>query len=211
MFLEVNLPRHLLNFVVFLILITIQLARAAGLPSVENAMKDRTLGRSDAPVTIVEYSSLSCPHCMAFHRDVLPSIKKDYIDTGKVKLIFRDFPLGGLAMAAAMLARCAEPSRYFGLLEMIFRSQEEWSRSQQPLAALSRIGRFAGLSDADVQACFNNRDLLKAIQKRARNAGKKHEINSTPSFIIGGRAVAGALPYAEFKKLIDKELGKNKK
>ncbi len=204
------MPRFLLSLVVFVTLALTQISPALALPSVEEAMKDRVLGKADAPVTITEYSSLTCPHCMAFHRDVLPSIKKDYIDTGKVKLVFRDFPLGGLAMAAAMMARCANPERYFGLIEILFRGQGEWSRSQDPMAAISRVGRLAGLSDKDVQACFQKKALWKAIQKRADSAGKKHKINSTPSFVIGDRTISGGLPYEEFKKIIDKELGKKK-
>ena len=204
------MPRFLLSLVGLVTLVLVQISPAQALPTLDEAMKDRFLGKTDAPVTITEYSSLTCPHCMAFHRDVLPDIKKAYIDTGKVRLVFRDFPLGGLAMAAAMMARCAQPERYFGLIETLFRSQSDWSRSQDPLNALSRIGRFAGLPDKDVQACFQRRDLWKAIQTRADNAGKKHKINATPSFIIGKRTISGGLPFAEFKKIIETELSKKK-
>ncbi|MEQ8193897.1 MAG: DsbA family protein [Rhodospirillales bacterium] len=183
---------------------------AAALPSVEEAMKDRVMGNPDAPVTIIEYSSLTCPHCMAFHRDTLPELKKTYIDTGKVKLIYRDFPFGGLAMAAAMMARCAKPERYFGLLEILFRSQAEWTRGDQPLANLSRIGRLAGMPDSDVQACFQHRDLWQAIKNQAKSAEQKYQINSTPSFVINDRTVSGALPFEEFKKIIEAELAKKK-
>ena len=204
------MPRYLLSLVVFVTLVLTQISPALALPSVEEAMKDRALGNANAPVTITEYSSLTCPHCMAFHRDVLPDLKKAYIDTGKVRLIYRDFPLGGLATAVAMMARCAKSDRYFGLIEILFRSQAEWSRGQDPLSSLSRIGRLAGLSHNDVQACFQNKPLWKAIQKRAESAGKKHKINSTPSFVIGNRTISGGMPFEEFKKIIDMELSKKK-
>ena len=120
----------------------IQISSAFALPTLEQAMKDRSLGDANAQVTITEYSSLTCSHCMVFHRDILPDIKKHYIDTGKVKLVFRDFPLGGLAMAAAMMARCAAPERYFGIIEILFRGQSDWANSKNPMEALTRIGRL---------------------------------------------------------------------
>ncbi|MEL0107159.1 MAG: DsbA family protein [Rhodospirillaceae bacterium] len=204
------MPRYLLSLVVVVTLILTLNSPVSALPSLDEAMKDRAMGSESAPVTITEYSSLTCPHCMAFHRDTLPELKKNYIDTGKVRLIFRDFPLGGLAMAAAMMARCAKPDRYFGVIEILFRGQAEWAGSENPMAALTRIGRLAGLSDKDVQACMQNRNLWEAIQKRAQNAGKKHKIESTPSFVIGDRTISGALPFSEFKKIIDSELKKKK-
>ncbi|MEX2449674.1 MAG: DsbA family protein [Rhodospirillales bacterium] len=204
------MPRFLPSLAVFSALMFGLAGPAAALPGVEEAMKDRVLGRPDAPVTIIEYSSLTCPHCMAFHRDVLPELKKAYIDTGKAKLIYRDFPLGGLAMAAAMMARCAKPEQYFGLIEILFRGQAEWTRGEQPLIALSRIGRLAGLPDSEVQACFQYRDLWQAIKNSAKSAEQKYDINSTPSFVVNDQKISGSLPLEEFKKVIEAELAKKK-
>ena len=111
-------------------------AEASPLPT-EEALKERVLGQANAPVTIIEYSSLSCPHCAQFHNNVLPKLKKNYIDTGKVKLVYRDFPLGGPAYIAAMMARCAKPDRYFQFLDVLFRDQANWARSHR------RLGRLA--------------------------------------------------------------------
>src|SRR5262249_57342023 len=97
---------------------------------------DRILGKPDAPITIVEYASLTCPHCAAFERDTLPKLKTQYIDTGKVKLIYRDFPLDSRATLAAMIARCAPRDRYFGFVDAFFRSQDQWARSEDPVRSL---------------------------------------------------------------------------
>jgi protein-disulfide isomerase len=204
------LPRFLLSIVVFTTLVITQISPAFALPTLEEAMKDRVLGKATAPVAITEYSSLTCPQCMAFHRDIMPDIKKYYIDTGKVKLIYRDFPLGGLAMAASMMARCAQPERYFGIIETLFRGQSAWANSKDPMTALTRIGRLSGLSEKDVQACMQNRNLWKAIQNRADNAGKKHKINATPSFVIDGETISGVSSFETFKKIFDALLAKKK-
>ena len=166
------------------------------------------IGRTDAPVTIVEFSSLGCPHCAAFHRETLPRIKKDYIDTGKVRLIFQDFPLGTSALAASMIARCAGPKKFFGFIEILFRSQAQWSRSNNPMQALANVARFGGLSEADVQTCLNYQPLLEHIRKGALVGQEDFKINSTPSFVIGSETIIGAQPYEVFQKAFDKALKK---
>jgi protein-disulfide isomerase len=179
---------------------------AAQAPSVEDAMADRVMGRADAPVTIIEYASLTCPHCKSFHKDTLPLIKKTYIDTGKVRLIYRDYPLGGLALAAAMMARCADPKRYFGFIDLLFRNQEIWSKSDNPRAELARIALFGGMGEKEFNACLKNQPLMDAIRLRAEADGNIHGIDSTPTFIIEGKKLSGAYPFDQFKKIIDDAL-----
>ena len=181
---------------------------AAQALSVEDAMADRVMGRADAPVTIIEYSSLTCPHCASFHKDTLPMIKKTYIDTGKVRLIYRDFPLGGMALAAAMMARCAGTKRYFGFIELMFRNQETWSKSENPRAELARIALFGGMGEKEFDACLKNQPLMDAIRSQAEAAGKKYGIDSTPTFMIEGTKVSGAYPFDHFKKIIDDVLNR---
>ncbi len=181
---------------------------AAGIVAVEDAMSEMALGSADAPVTMIEYSSLGCPHCAAFHRDTLPRIKKEYIDTGKLRLVFRDFPLGAPALAASMIARCSGPRKYFGFIEILFRSQAQWSRSKNPVEALTRVSRFGGMTEADVEACLKYQPLLESIRNSAEAAQKNHQVNSTPTFLIGGRMITGALKFAEFKDVIEAELKK---
>jgi protein-disulfide isomerase len=181
---------------------------AAGIVSVEEAMSEMVLGKPDAPVTMIEYSSLGCPHCADFHRDTLPRIKTEYVDTGKVRLIYRDFPLGTPALAASMIARCAGPEKYFGFIDIIYRSQAQWSRSNNPLDALSQVARFGGMSKADVGACLKTQTLLDHIRRVATLAQETQKVVSTPTFIIGDQTITGAQPFENFKKAIDKALNK---
>jgi protein-disulfide isomerase len=175
----------------------------------EEAMAEKVMGKDDAPVTMVEYSSLGCPHCASFHRETLPQIKKSYIDTGKVRLVFRDFPFGGVALAAHMLARCAAPKRYFGFIEVLFRSQPQWAQSNNPRAALLQVARLGGMSEQDFETCLKNETLMNSIRGGADTANKEFAVKSTPTFFINGTKVSGARPFADFKDAIEKAL-KNK-
>ena len=178
----------------------------AAAASAEDPLSVRALGRDDAPVTIVEHSSLTCSHCADFHADTLPKIKEAYIDTGQVRLVFEDFPLGRLALGASMVARCVAEERYFGMLDTLFRTQRSWASSPQPLAELERLARFAGLTSDEFVACLDNRALLQGIQERAQGAQRAHGIESTPTFLVNGRKVVGAVPFEAFKAVIDDAL-----
>ena len=180
-------------------------AEAEPLPT-EQALKERVLGDPKAPITLVEYSSLGCPHCASFHANTLPKIKKNYIDTGKVKLIMRDFPLGGAAYAAAMMARCAPPNRYFQFIEVLFQNQQSWSHSQQPGAALARIGKLGGMSQKDFEACTGNKELFEGIRKLQLEGQEKHGVNATPTFLVNGQKISGAQPYEVFEEAFKKAM-----
>ncbi|MEQ8603061.1 MAG: DsbA family protein [Marivibrio sp.] len=173
--------------------------------SVEEMMQDRVLGDPDAPVTIYEYSSLSCPHCRAFHQDTLPRLKSAYIEAGRAKLIYRDFPLNGPAVAASMLVRCAPEDRFYPLLETLFDQQPEWSTSQDVLGALAQIGRFAGMSAGEIDACFQNEALFAALRDSRNAYADEFEISSTPTFIIGDEKIVGAQPFETFADAIEAE------
>ena len=175
-----------------------------------DATKEMAIGSADAPVTIIEYASLGCPHCANFHANAFPQLKKDYIDTGKVRLIFRDFPLGTPAMAAAMISRCGGSARYFGFIDMFFRTQQQWSRADNPLVALAKVARFGGMSGDDVNACLKDQALLDKLQANANKAQLEDEINSTPSFLVNGKKISGALAYGDFRKIVDEALKKAK-
>ena len=194
--------RHVLRLVLLVALVWPAAATGS-----DDVLKERSLGAEDAPVTMIEFSSLTCPHCADFHAEILPKIKEQYITPGKLRLVYRDYPLDPLATAAAMLPHCVGPDRYFGLLEALFRSQSTWARSQEPAKELERLARFAGLSSAEFQACLNNRDLLQAIQQRADEARTEYNITSTPTFIINGRKIVGAIGLEEFQGVIDQQLG----
>jgi protein-disulfide isomerase len=167
----------------------IQLAEA-GTPDV--AADDRILGKTDAPVTIIEYASLTCPHCAAFEKDILPKIKSEWIDTGKAKLVFRDFPLDGSALKAAIVARCAPPERFYGFIGVLFAQQGSWGLAQDPVPGISRIAKLGGMSDDQVQACLKDDALQNKVLAGRLAAEQQYQVESTPTFFINGKKVVGA-------------------
>ncbi|WP_316979297.1 DsbA family protein [Shumkonia mesophila] len=183
---------------------------AASAADFDALLPEMALGSADAPLTIYEHSSLTCGHCANFHRVTLPEIKKAYIDTGKVRLVFRDFPLDNLAYAAALLPHCAGPQRYFGFLEVLFRTQETWAGGKDPLGELKKVARLGGLSAGDFEACLGNQPLFAAIRDRAAADGKAYAIEATPTFRIGNQTIVGGQPFDAFKKLIDEALKASK-
>jgi protein-disulfide isomerase len=185
-------------------------AFAQELPPLQDILADRTLGKADAPVTMIEYASLTCPHCAAFHGDQLQQIKANYIDTGKVKLIYRDFPLDRLALAASMMARCAPKERYFGIIGALFQGQKSWARDPNPTGALAGVGRLAGMGQKTFEACLTNRDILNGIVKIRSDAEQKYGVESTPTFIIDGKKIEGGQPYETFANTIDAALAAKK-
>ncbi|EKV32590.1 Periplasmic thiol disulfide interchange protein DsbA [Caenispirillum salinarum AK4] len=160
--------------------------------------QERVMGDPDAPVTILEYSSLTCGHCANFHADVLPEVKEKYIETGKAKLVFRDFPLDPLAAAAALVARCVPEQNYFPFLETLFAGQENWTRSQEPLKAIQGYARLAGLSAEGLEACLNNEGLFNTIQQVKQEGQQEYGISGTPTLIVNGEVLPAytALPDA---------------
>ncbi len=173
---------------------------------------DRTLGKADAPVKIYEYFSLTCPHCAKFYADTFPRLKAEYIDTGKVLFVSRDFPFDKPGLLAAQMARCVPPDRYFPLVDLLFKGQEQWALASDPQAALQPLGRFAGMSAAQLEACFANKDLETFIVTEVQTAKDKYQVASTPTFIFndGADRIDGSLPYEKFKVAIDALLAKQK-
>lgn len=176
-------------------------AQAVDVPA---ALADRVLGNPDAPVTIIDYSSLTCPHCADFHNTTLPQIKKEYLDTGKAKLIFRDFPFDQWALKASALARCAPKERYYPLLDVLFKQQNVWSRAADPAKALKQIGALAGVPEAAVDACWASKELTDGILQIQIDGSVKDKVEATPTFVINGKEkISGAQPFAAFAKAID--------
>lgn len=150
-------------------------------------VRERVLGDPAAPVTLIEYASLTCPHCASFHADTLPDLKERYIDTGKVKLVYRDFPLDRTALAAAVLAHCAGESRYFAFLNAMFANQASWARAADPIAALKQLTRLGGLSDAEADACLADTGLQDAVLQMRLDGEREFDVNSTPTILVNGR------------------------
>ena len=137
-------------------LVVVSPLRAQDLPPASQILSERILGKPDAPVTLIEYASKTCSHCASFHADVLPTLKKEYVDTGKVKLIYREFPLNQLDVVVSMIARCGPPGRFFPLVDLIYKTQAQWARARDPLAEVIKIGRLAGITPKTVEACLRS-------------------------------------------------------
>lgn len=176
---------------------------AATGPGTQVTAADFVLGDPKAPITMIEYASLTCPHCASFHNNILPSIDADFIKTGKVKLVFRDFPLDGVGLRAAALARCAGPERYHGFIKVLFRSQAEWATSPNPITALERIAKLGGIDEAKFAACVRDETLLDQILAVRQEAERTFQVNSTPTFIIQGRKYTGSLTLDGLREILD--------
>src|SRR3984957_9890012 len=155
-----------------------------------NPMGEMSLGDEKAPVTIIEYASMTCPHCAHFSETTFPELKKRYIDTGKVRFIFREFPLDQLAAAGFMLARCATPDKYFPMVETLFAKQKDWV-VQHPLDPLLVIAKQAGFTKETFEACLTNQKVLDGIEQTRDQAANQFGVNSTPTFFINGKRISG--------------------
>jgi len=168
---------------------------------VPGPLGDQIQGQADAPVTIVEYASMTCPHCSHFHETTYPELKKKYIDTGKVRFIFREFPLDQLAAGAAMLARCAGKDKYFPLIDAFFSQQKEWV-VQKPLQPMLAIAKQAGFTEQSFNECLANQQILDGLKETQNRAAQKFNVNSTPTFFINGKIFRGALTPEELDKQV---------
>jgi protein-disulfide isomerase len=161
------------------------------------------IGKADAPVTIIEYASLTCGHCANFHTKVLPRLKEKYLATGKVRLIFRDFPLDDLAMAGSLLARCAAtPDKSLDMIGTLFSTQETWASPKAAEVELKKIGTQFGLSGDAFDACFKNDPLFESIVQGQEHAEKELKVEGTPAFFIDGKAYDGRHVIEDFDKAL---------
>jgi protein-disulfide isomerase len=162
---------------------------------------DQALGPDNAPVTIIEYASMTCPHCANFAVNVLPKLKERYIDTGKVRFIFREFPFDPLAGAAFMLARCADKDKYFPLIEALFQQQSKWV-VQKPIDPLFDIAKQAGFTRESFDACLANQKVLDGIEWVRQRAADKFKVDATPTFFINGQLHRGEMTLDDLEKAI---------
>ena len=166
------------------------------------ALEDMSIGKADAPVTVIEYASMTCGHCATFHIATYPEFKKRYIDTGKARYILREFPLDPLAAGASMLACCAGQDKYFPLVETLFQQQRNWA-VQKPLEPLFAIARQTGFTQQTFDACLRDQTMLDGIEKVRTRASDRFKVESTPTFFINGTVYRGALSIDELAKAID--------
>ena len=199
-------------------------AFAAGGEEAARAGAPRALGDPGAPVTLIEFASMSCPHCAHFHAERLPEIKEAYIDTGKVRLEFRDFPLNGAAVFGGALAHCAAPDRYFAWLDLIFETQRDWAAADFGMSGaewetflddgcprrawpeiwekLAALGKRGGMSEQRVGACLCDRDLQNALLQSRADAVAEYDVSSTPSFVLEGELLDGPPTNAELDRAV---------
>ena len=182
------------------------LAQGAGVALDElmagEALPDIALGAREAPVTIVEYASMTCAHCAGFYATVFPALKSKYIDTGKVRFILREFPLDPLAAAGFMLARCAGDSERNAIVDLLFAQQKNWAFTDKPLEALAALLKQTGMSQKTFDACLQNDDLRDKVYKVHDRAAAKFGINSTPTFFINGKKETGEMTPEALAKLL---------
>jgi protein-disulfide isomerase len=186
---------------------TVETTKLSAMPEVHP--DDIIVGDDKAPITIIEYYSLSCPHCAHFAEDILPEVKKAYIDTGKVKLVLRDYPLNKQALQAAMLAHCLPKEAFTSMSDILFKSQTSWlvDDATQPLMA---IAKTAGIDDAKFAQCLSDKATQDKIINSRKEGEEKYQVDATPTFLVMDQKISGARSFEVFKQLIDAELQKVK-
>lgn len=175
------------------------------------ALPDIVLGKADAPVTIVEYASMTCPHCANFSKTTFPDLKSKYIDTGKVRFVFREFPLDDLAAAAAMLVRCIDKEngeKAMTVIEVLFNSQDKWA-VRNPIPPLQQIAKQAGMSEKTFDECLKDQKLYNDILAMRERASKEYQVQSTPTLFVNGKMQRGETSIEELGKVIDPLLPKS--
>lgn len=173
-----------------------------------SAIAEMQLGNPDAPVTVIEYASYTCPHCATFHQGAYKQLKADYIDTGKINFIYREVYFDRFGLWASMIARC-DPDRFFGITDLIYERQSEWSRAGTPpqiADELRKIGRLAGLENETLESCLQDADMAQTLVAWYQQNAEEHGIQSTPSFVINGQTYTN-MSYGDFSSLIDEAIG----
>ncbi|MGN7732010.1 MULTISPECIES: DsbA family protein [Sinorhizobium/Ensifer group] len=169
-------------------------------------LPEMALGEANAPVTIVEYMSMTCPHCAAFHNNTFEAIKTKYIDSGKVRFIVREFPFDPRAAAAFMLARCAPEGQYFPMISMLFKQQQQWAAAQNGRDALLQMSKLAGFTQESFEACLTNQKLLDDVNSVMQRGAKDFGVQSTPTFFVNGEHYSGDMSVDVMSALIDSKL-----
>lgn len=167
-----------------------------------HAEHGRVMGDPDAPVTIVEFASLTCPHCRQFHEQTLPKLKENWIEPGKAKLVYRHYPLDRPALRGAMVANCFEGDRFFAVLGMMFENQGQWARAESPTKALGRIAAAAGMDGETFESCANDGQMADAIVEQQLQARREIGVESTPTFLVDGEKLVGNQPYEDFVEVL---------
>ena len=194
-----------------LVLIAVSVAPAVRAQQPAGGDHEFVFGDPKAKVTVIEYLSLTCPHCAHFQSAEFPEIKKKYIDTGKIRFVVRDFPLDSLAMAAALIVRCVAPDKGLRLTNLLLQNQAHWVSAKHPIEPLRSYAKLAGIDEAAIEACLENRALLKTLVAEKERAATERDFDTTPSFFIGDENIEGDPGYEDLADMIDRQLRKAKK
>ena len=179
-------------------------AAVAASDIIAHAQAPRFLGRDDAPIQVIEFFSMTCSHCASFHKNTFPQIKTRLIDQGVVRFEMRAFPLDGLALRAHAMARTVTAEKYFPMVAMLLEKQNLWAGAEDPIDALRKLGRLAGVSSAEFDAVMRNRPLLESIVEMRQEALRQWEVEATPSFVVNNKTViSGSLSFDEFAEKIN--------
>ncbi len=166
-------------------------------------LEEMSLGDANAPNVVVEYASMTCPHCAEFHAKVLPELKSKFVDTGKMRFIFREFPLDELSAFASMVARCSGKDKYFPLIDALFKSQERWSRDEDPESKLREVAKENGLSEEEFDRCLDDQKLIDDIVAVRKRANEEFKVNATPSFFVNGKPLDDPSSVDNFAALLE--------
>ncbi len=169
----------------------------------EGPLEEQVKGAADAPITVVEYASMTCGHCANFHTDTWPTIKRDYVDTGKVRFIIREFPFDPRARAAFMLARCAPGGKYFEMVDVLFKQQGSWARVPDARPPLQNLAKLAGFTQESFEACLTNQKLLDDINAVQERGAAEFGVTATPTFFINGKKYSGALTVEQMSAIFE--------
>ncbi len=189
------------------------LSSGASFAGSSTPLPERAKGDPKAPITVVEYSSLTCSHCANFYNDVMPEFEKKYIETGKVRFIYKDFPLDGPSLKGSALAHCLPEDKFFPFVAVLYRNRDAWLSSPKPETVMIQYAKLAGMSDEKAKACLENTELMDKLVAQRTEVMNKYNIQATPTFIInnGEERIMGARRLDAFTAAFDKILAQKKK
>ena len=167
------------------------------------ALQEKKIGTGSAQIQMLEFASLTCGHCAKFHNEVFPKIKTEFIDTGKIDFVYKDFPLDKFALKASVIARCSGNERFFNFLKVLYSKQKDWTRSSDPFKSLLKIAKFGGLKNDEIKVCVGNKSIEDGILKQRLESTKKFDIKATPTIYLNNKKYEGDLTYEALKLKID--------
>tara|TARA_Y100000992_G_scaffold243358_1_gene174391 strand:+ start:1164 stop:1775 length:612 start_codon:yes stop_codon:yes gene_type:complete len=194
------------NYIIFIIGLFLILNYKGSLAKVVDtleALEIKTMGEIKAPLKMIEFASLTCGHCARFHIEVMPEIKKNYIDTGKILYTYKDFPLDKFALKASMISRCSGSKNFFNFLDIFYKKQKDWTRTQDPFKSLLKIAKFGGLKDEELKVCIGNKSIEDGLLKDRLKSSKVYDITATPTIYFNGEKYKGDLTLEALKLKID--------